>query len=199
MHLQQCCQCFENLMIRGLKVSIAYVRWHSNSYGKALLQSLRFVGSLSLSLCMCLFILDTQELSARWAFVGMQLVPTHVVFGFADPNLLASSCSASLELSLSFVQTISNFALPQSECYFLASYAIHMPFLVWLCWFSWVFCSQNDHHLLSQLPKGYVLYFFHSWILELDMFSQQLYLFPRFCKTPQAQEHHTTNHHQTKI
>lgn len=133
MHLQQCCQCFENLMIRGLKVSIAYVRWHGNSYGKALLQSLRFVGSLSLSLCMCLFILDTQELSARWAFVGMQLVPTHVVFGFADPNLLASSCSASLELSLSFVQTISNFALPQSECYFLASYAIHMPFLVWLC------------------------------------------------------------------
>ena len=49
MHLQQCCQCFENLMIRGLKVSIAYVRWHGNSYGKALLQSLRFVGSLSLS------------------------------------------------------------------------------------------------------------------------------------------------------
>ena len=49
----------------------------------------------------------------------MQLVPTYVVFGFADPNLLASSCSASLELSLSFVQTISNFTLPQSECYFL--------------------------------------------------------------------------------
>ena len=46
--------------------------------------------------CVSLFMRDTQELSALWAFMGMQLVPTYVVFGFADPNLLASSCSAIL-------------------------------------------------------------------------------------------------------
>ena len=82
----------KDLMIRGLKVSITYVGWHGNSYGKALLQSLCFVSSL----CVCLFMRDTQELNALWAFMGMQLVPTYVVFGFADPNLLASSCSAIL-------------------------------------------------------------------------------------------------------
>ena len=88
----------KDLMIRGLKVSITYVRWHGNSYGKALLQSLCFVSSLCVCVrvCVSLFMRDTQELSALWAFMGMQLVPTYVVFGFADPNLLASSCSAIL-------------------------------------------------------------------------------------------------------
>ena len=119
-------------MIRGLKVSIAYVRWHGNSYGKALLQSLCFVG-LSLSVHGLFILYRYTGIECGMGIRGHALIPTHVVFGFADPNLLASSCSASLEVSLSFVQTISNFTLPQSECYFLASKAILMPFSVWLC------------------------------------------------------------------